>query len=93
MAHLRTLVLAALLGALLAFASVLFQTAVQDVINLVWDDIPDWLGWSECAALYVVVVPGIAGLLVAATMRLAGARRARFFFFGSHGGGESRWTS
>ena len=33
-----------------------------------WDDIPDWLGWNEPAALYVVVVPGIAGLLVAAAL-------------------------
>jgi H+/Cl- antiporter ClcA len=71
-AYLRTLVLAALLGVPVAFAAVLFQTAVQDVIDLVWDDIPDWLGWNEPAALYVVVVPGIAGLLVAAAKRLPG---------------------
>ena len=71
-AYLRTLLLAALLGVPVAVAAVLFQTAVQDVIDLVWDDIPDWFGWNEPAALYVVVVPGIAGLLVAAAKRLPG---------------------
>ena len=71
-AYVRTLVFAALLGVPVAFAAVLFQTAIHDVIHLVWEVIPDELGWSEPAWWYVVLVPGLAGLLVAAAVRLPG---------------------
>ena len=71
-AYVRTLVLAALLGVPVAFAAVLFQTAIHDVIHLVWDVIPEEFGWSEPAWWYVVLVPGLAGLLVAAAVRLPG---------------------
>ncbi|MCE3286742.1 MAG: Cl-channel voltage-gated family protein, partial [Gaiellaceae bacterium] len=71
-AYVRTLVFAALLGVPVAFAAVLFQTAIHDVIHLVWDVIPEELGWSEPAWWYVVLVPGLAGLLVAGAVRLPG---------------------
>jgi H+/Cl- antiporter ClcA len=71
-AYVRTLVLAALLGAPVAFAAVLFQTAIHDLIHLVWDVIPEELGWSEPSWWYVLLVPAIAGLLVAAAVRLPG---------------------
>jgi chloride channel protein, CIC family len=71
-AYVRTLVLAAFLGVPVAFAAVLFQTAIHDVIHLVWEVIPDELGWSEPAWWYVVLVPGLAGLLVAGAVRLPG---------------------
>ena len=71
-AYVRTLVFAALLGVPVAFAAVLFQTAIHDLIHLVWDVIPDELGWSEPAGWYVILVPGLAGLLVAAACRLPG---------------------
>jgi H+/Cl- antiporter ClcA len=71
-AYVRVLVLAALLGVPVAFAAVLFQTAIHDVIHLVWEVIPEELGWSEPAWWYVVLVPGLAGLLVAAAVRLPG---------------------
>jgi H+/Cl- antiporter ClcA len=71
-AYVRTLVLAALLGVPVAFAAVLFQTAIHDVTHLVWDVIPDDLGWSEPAWWYVILVTGVAGLLVAAAVRLPG---------------------
>jgi H+/Cl- antiporter ClcA len=71
-AYLRTLLLAALVGVSVAFAAVLFQTAIQDVIDVVWKDVPDWLGWSEPAAWYVVLVPALAGVLVAGARRLPG---------------------
>ena len=71
-AYVRTLVLAALLGVPVAFAAVLFQTAIHDVTHVVWDVIPDDLGWSEPAWWYVILVPGLAGLLVAAAVRLPG---------------------
>jgi H+/Cl- antiporter ClcA len=71
-AYLRTLLLAALLGVPVAFAAVLFQTALHDLTHFVWEDIPDWLDWSEPAGWYVVLVPVLAGLLVAAALRLPG---------------------
>jgi H+/Cl- antiporter ClcA len=71
-AYVKTLVLAALLGAPVAFAAVLFQTAIHDLIHLVWEVIPDELGWTEPSWWYVVLVPGLAGLLVAAAVRLPG---------------------
>lgn len=70
--YLRTLVFAAVLGVPVAFAAVLFQTAVHDVIHLVWEVVPHWLGWNEPASWYVVLVPGLAGLVVAAALRLPG---------------------
>ena len=71
-AYVRTLVYAALLGVPVAFAAVLFQTVIHDVIHLVWEEIPDELGWSEPRGWYVVLVPAVAGLLVAAAVRLPG---------------------
>jgi H+/Cl- antiporter ClcA len=71
-AYLRTLLLAALLGVPVAAAAILFQTAVHDLTHLVWEDVPDWLDWSEPAWWYVILVPALAGLLVAAALRLPG---------------------
>lgn len=71
-AYVRVLVLAALLGAPVAFAAVLFQTAIYDVIHVVWEVIPEEVGWSEPAWWYVILVPGLAGLIVAAALRLPG---------------------
>ncbi|HXV56862.1 MAG TPA: chloride channel protein [Gaiellaceae bacterium] len=71
-AYVRTLVLAAALGVPVAFAAVLFETAVHDLTQLVWEEIPDGLGWDAPASWYVVLVPAAAGLLVAAATRLPG---------------------
>jgi chloride channel protein, CIC family len=71
-AYLRTLALAALLGFPVAAAAVLFQTAIHDVIHFVWDVVPEWLDWSEPAGWYVILIPGIAGVLVALAVRLPG---------------------
>ena len=70
--YLRTLVLAAALGFPVAAAAVLFQTAIHDVIHFVWEVVPHWLDWSEPAAWYVILVPGIAGVLVALAVKLPG---------------------
>jgi H+/Cl- antiporter ClcA len=71
-AYLKTLVYAALLGIPAALAAALFQTALHDAIHLVWEEIPDQLDWTEVPGWYVVLVPGLAGLLVAAAVRLPG---------------------
>ena len=70
--YLRTLVYAALLGIPAALAAILFQTALHDVIHFVWEVVPEWLGWDEPAAWYVVLVPGLAGVVVALALRLPG---------------------
>lgn len=70
--YLRTLVFAALLGVPVAVAAVLFQTAIHDVIHFVWEVVPHWLDWNEPPAWYVVLVPGLAGVLVALAVRLPG---------------------
>ena len=71
-AYVRTLVFAAVLGIPVAFAAVLFQTAIHDLTHLVWEWTPEELGWSEPAWWYVVLVPALAGVLVAAALRLPG---------------------
>jgi len=71
-AYLRSLVFAALLGIPVAFAAVLFQTALHDLIDLVWHDIPNSFDWDEPPVWYVLLVPGLAGLLVAGVLRLPG---------------------
>ena len=70
--YLRTLVYAALLGLPVAVAAVGFQTLIHDVIHLVWEVVPDWLEWSEPPAWYVVLATALAGVLVAAAVRLPG---------------------
>lgn len=42
------------------------------MLDLVWVEAPEAFGWSEPAGWYVVLVPALAGLLVAAAMRLPG---------------------
>ena len=54
--------------ACLSRSALLLQTAIHDLIHLVWEVIPEELGWSEPAWWYVILVPGLAGLLVAAAV-------------------------
>jgi H+/Cl- antiporter ClcA len=70
--YLRTLVFAALLGVPVAVAALLFQTAIHDVTHFVWEWIPHELDWSEPPGWYVVLVPGLAGVLVALALKLPG---------------------
>lgn len=71
-AYLRTLVLAALLGVPVAFAAVLYETAVEHVTDLVWDDLPDAAGWAAPPWWFVLLVTGLAGVAVAGAVRLPG---------------------
>jgi H+/Cl- antiporter ClcA len=70
--YVRTLLFAAVLGIPVAFAAVLFQTVVHDLTHVIWEWAPEELGWSEPAGWYVVLVTGLAGVLVAAAVRLPG---------------------
>ncbi len=70
--YLRTLVFAAALGVPVAFAAVLFQSALHHATDLVWEEIPHALDWTEPTWWYVVLVTGLAGVLVAAALRLPG---------------------
>lgn len=71
-AYLKTLVYAALLGIPVSVAAVLFQTLVHDVTHLVWEEVPGAFDWGEPPWWYVILVPGLAGILVAAAVRLPG---------------------
>jgi H+/Cl- antiporter ClcA len=42
------------------------------LIHFVWEYLPDEFGWDEPAWWYVILVPGLAGLLVAGAVRLPG---------------------
>jgi H+/Cl- antiporter ClcA len=66
------LVIAALLGAPVAVAAAAFMSLSSGLTTLVWTTIPDGAGWSAPPWWYVLVVPAIAGLLVAAAVRLPG---------------------
>lgn len=72
-AYLRTLVVAAALGVPAAFVAVLVQTALHDLTQVVWEELPDGLGWGEPPWWYVLLVPTLAGVIVAAAVRLPGA--------------------
>ena len=66
------LVVAAVLGLPAGIAAAGLMWAISGITDVVWTDIPDALGWSSPAAWYVVLVPGVAGLLVALAFKLPG---------------------
>ena len=70
--YLRTLVFAALLGVPAALAAALFQSVLHHATDVVWEEIPEALDWGEPAAWYVILVPALAGVLVALAIRLPG---------------------
>ena len=70
--YVRILVIAALLGAPVAVAAAAFMSLSHGLTTLVWTTIPDDAGWTAPPWWYVLAVPAIAGLLVAAAVRLPG---------------------
>jgi H+/Cl- antiporter ClcA len=68
----RLLLLGALLGVPAAASAVLFESVLHGATTLVWHGIPDGFGWSEPKWWYVVLVPAVAGVLVAGTLRMPG---------------------
>jgi chloride channel protein, CIC family len=71
-AQARALATGALLGPPVAFAAALYLLILHEVTDAVWHDLPDAAGWDEVAWWYVLAVPALAGLLVAAALRLPG---------------------
>jgi H+/Cl- antiporter ClcA len=70
--YVRILVIAALLGMPVAVAAAAFMSLSHGLTTLVWTTIPDRTGWTAPPWWYVLAVPAIAGLLVAAAVRLPG---------------------
>ena len=64
--YLRILVVAALLGVPVALAAAAFMSATHGLTTLVWTTVPDNAGWTTPPGWYVLAVPAMAGLLVAA---------------------------
>lgn len=70
--YVRVLLLAALVGVPAAAAAVLFSSALHGMESLVWHDLPDAAGWTEPPWWFVMAVPALAGVIVAAALRLPG---------------------
>lgn len=70
--YLRILVVAALLGVPVALGAAAFMSATHGLTTLVWTTVPDNAGWTTPPGWYVLAVPAMAGLLVAAALRLPG---------------------
>jgi H+/Cl- antiporter ClcA len=68
----RGLVTGALLGVPIAFAAVLYLLILHETTDAIWHDLPDALDWRRPPGWYVVLVPALAGLLVAVALRLPG---------------------
>ena len=62
----------ALLGAPIGFAAALYLLILHEATDAVWHDLPSAAGWSEVPWWYLLLVPAVAGLLVAAALRLPG---------------------
>jgi H+/Cl- antiporter ClcA len=70
--YLRILVIAAVVGVPVAVAAAAFMSLSHGLTTLVWTTVPDGAGWTAPPWWYVLAVPAIAGLLVAAAVRLPG---------------------
>jgi H+/Cl- antiporter ClcA len=68
----RTLVIAGVLGVPVALAAVGFISLVHGVEALLWDEIPDAASWDEPPWWYVLLIPTLAGVVVAGALRLPG---------------------
>jgi H+/Cl- antiporter ClcA len=70
--YVRVLLIAALLGPPVAIAAAGLMAAIHGVTELAWTEIPDAAGWSSPPAWYVLLLPVIAGALVAVALRMPG---------------------
>jgi H+/Cl- antiporter ClcA len=68
-AYLRVLLLAAAIGVPAALVSALLLAGVHELEHLLWDDLPDWLGYSSAPWFLVVGLPVVGGALVALVRR------------------------
>jgi H+/Cl- antiporter ClcA len=71
-AYVRTLVVAALMGAPVAAAALVFTSSLHGATHVIWTTIPRDAGWAEPPWWYVLLVPTIGGGLVAGALRLPG---------------------
>ena len=70
--YVRVLLLAALVGVPAAAAAVVFSSLLHGAESLVWHDLPEAAGWSEPPWWFVLAVPALGGVIVAAALRLPG---------------------
>jgi chloride channel protein, CIC family len=68
--YLRLVLLGALIGIPAALVAALFLVMVHQGENLLWDDLPRWLGYDAPPWFLVVGLPVLGGLLVLAVRRL-----------------------
>jgi H+/Cl- antiporter ClcA len=68
--YLRLVLLGALIGIPAALVAALFLVVVHQGENLLWDDLPRWLGYDAPPWFLVVGLPVLGGLLVLVVRRL-----------------------
>jgi chloride channel protein, CIC family len=64
-AYLRLILLGALIGGPAALLAVGFLALVEQLEDVLWHDLPDWLGQSEPAWYLVMALPAVGGAIVA----------------------------
>jgi H+/Cl- antiporter ClcA len=68
----KVLLAAAAIGFPVAALSITFTSAVHGLTELLWHTIPDDAGWDEAPWWWVLLLPTLGGVLVAAALRLPG---------------------
>lgn len=68
-AYANVLLMAALLGIPLSVAAFGFLVAVHELEHVVWETLPDALGFDELPAWWPILTIGLAGILVALAIR------------------------
>lgn len=71
--YLGLIAICALMGMPVAIAAAAFTSLTDRLREALWVDLPDAAGWAEPPAWYVIVLPALGGLIVAAAVvRLPG---------------------
>jgi H+/Cl- antiporter ClcA len=69
-AYLRLVALGALIGIPAALLAALFLAVVHEIEDVLWDDLPDALGYSSPPWFLVIVLPAVGAAIVVASRRL-----------------------
>jgi H+/Cl- antiporter ClcA len=68
-AYLKLILLGIVIGAPAALVSAGLLAAVHELEHVLWDDLPDWLGYSSAPWFLVIALPAVGGAIVALARR------------------------
>ena len=88
--YLMLLLVVALLGIPLSAAAFGFLAAVHELEHLVWETWPHDLGYAELPAWWPILTVGVAGVLVALTVKYLPGHGGHIPVAGLGGGGRRR---